>query len=303
MTLVLTVTGGESIWLLADRRLSYAGRAPKDDARKVMVLDTTDGTAILGYAGLGATALGTQPADWMSAVLRGQNLPLEQALGVLADAMQRQLPKHLLKLSKNSLAAHAIYITAFLGNEPRLYTIELVFSPDRKSSQFGFTRWKTQSSDDIDPRTPRLAVGGTGGIFLLNNQQWIRGLLDLVKAYDHRKVSANVIADHLANLNYQVHLGVRDKSVGPSCIIAWKHRKEGVFKGGGGHLTYTGTSRDQNTPSIPTIAGGFDVHAIVNEMMAIHLRTDFEKGLSELDKEEMKKRVESLPDQPDENLR
>ena len=70
MTLVLTVNGPETIWLLADRRLSYEGRSPKDDARKVMFLETTDGVAILGYAGLGATARGTEPADWMSAVLR-----------------------------------------------------------------------------------------------------------------------------------------------------------------------------------------------------------------------------------------
>jgi hypothetical protein len=50
-----------------------------------MFLETTDDVAILGYAGLGATALGTKPADWMSAVLRGRNLPLEKSLEVLAE--------------------------------------------------------------------------------------------------------------------------------------------------------------------------------------------------------------------------
>lgn len=89
VTLVLTVNSRESIWLLADRRLSFKARMPRDDARKVMFLETTDGVAILGYAGLGATALGTEPADWMSAVLRGRNLPLEQCLGALAEAMKR----------------------------------------------------------------------------------------------------------------------------------------------------------------------------------------------------------------------
>jgi hypothetical protein len=87
MTLVVTVNGREPIWLLADRRLSYKGRPPKEDGRKVMFLETTDGVATLGYAGLGATALGTEPADWMSAVLRGRNLPLEQSLGILAEAI------------------------------------------------------------------------------------------------------------------------------------------------------------------------------------------------------------------------
>ncbi len=42
-----------------------------------MLLDTTDGTAVLAYAGLGATAAGTEPSDWMSATLNGLNLPME----------------------------------------------------------------------------------------------------------------------------------------------------------------------------------------------------------------------------------
>jgi len=63
MTLVVTVNGPETIWLLADRRLSRGGQPWREDARKVMLLEPTDGVAILGYAGLGATALGTEPAD------------------------------------------------------------------------------------------------------------------------------------------------------------------------------------------------------------------------------------------------
>ena len=64
MTLVLTVNGRESIWLLADRRLSFKAHATRDNARKIMFLETKDGVAILGYAGLGATALGSEPSDW-----------------------------------------------------------------------------------------------------------------------------------------------------------------------------------------------------------------------------------------------
>lgn len=64
----------------------------KDDARKVMIPETTDAVAILGYAGLGATALGTEPADWMSNVLRGQNLPLEQSLYDKLNADLATLP-------------------------------------------------------------------------------------------------------------------------------------------------------------------------------------------------------------------
>lgn len=95
MTFVLSIQGRETLWLVADRRLSSRGKPVKDDARKVMVLQGVGDRAILGYAGLGATASGTQPADWMSAVLRGRGLNLEQSLGVIADAMKREFPRHM----------------------------------------------------------------------------------------------------------------------------------------------------------------------------------------------------------------
>ena len=154
MTLVVAVTGPESIWLLADRRLSYADRSPKDDARKVMFLESTDGVAILGYAGLGATAArGTEPADWMSAVLRGRNLPLEKSLGVLAKVMREQLPRHMFRMPGNGGPVHHLIVPAFFGKEPRLYSIDLVFAPDRKSYQFRYTRHVANEPPIIAPRT------------------------------------------------------------------------------------------------------------------------------------------------------
>jgi len=140
VTLILAINGLESSWMLADRRRSFKGRPPKDDAQKLMFLETTDGVAILGYAGLGATALGTEPADWMSGVLRGRNLPLEQSLGVLAEAMKKQFPRHMVMMPGNAAPAHNLMVTAFLRNEPRLYTIDLAFAPDRKNYQFRYTR-------------------------------------------------------------------------------------------------------------------------------------------------------------------
>jgi len=53
LTNVLHAHGTETIWSLIDRRLSTAGRTVKDDTRKVMFLETPDGVATVGYAGLG----------------------------------------------------------------------------------------------------------------------------------------------------------------------------------------------------------------------------------------------------------
>jgi hypothetical protein len=175
MTLVVAVARPEAIWLLADRRLSFGGRPPKDDGRKIMFLETTDGVAILGYAGLGATARGTEPADWMSAVLRGRKLPLEQSLGVLADAMQKQLPRHMVRMPGNAGVAHHVIVPAFLGKEPRLYSIDLVFAADRKSYKFRYTR-------HVNPggcSTPQLGIGGSGAPHLMRSDTWMRNLLDV----------------------------------------------------------------------------------------------------------------------------
>ena len=85
MTLVVGVTSKKSIWLMTDRRITYRSRKPKDDAPKVFFLESTDGVALLGYAGLAATAMGVEPSDWMGRVLRGRNLPLG-AIGLLAQS-------------------------------------------------------------------------------------------------------------------------------------------------------------------------------------------------------------------------
>src|SRR4051812_29706931 len=125
MTLVFGAMSKHTIWLMADRRLSKRGRTPQDDARKVLFLETIDGVAILGYAGLGATARGTEPSDWMSRVLRGRNWTLEQSLGAIADAMQKELPPHLRFVSPGNVSVHHVIVPAFVGSLPRLYSIDL----------------------------------------------------------------------------------------------------------------------------------------------------------------------------------
>jgi hypothetical protein len=307
MTLVLTLNGRESIWLLADRRLTLNGQPSRDDARKVMVLDTTDGVAILGYSGLGATALGTEPADWMGAVLRGRNLPLEASLAVLADAMRSQLPRHLVHLGGNAAAAHNVMVTALIGSDIRLYTIDIVLTPDGQSFHFRFTRHLTESVSSPEPRTPRIGIAGTGALYLARDRAWIRPLLHVANACDRARVSPHTVADHLAKLNNRVHLGVLDKSVGPRCIVVWRHRKEGVHKGRGAQQSYTGTSRDSIGASLPSIARGMDLSAILGVLFP-HVeersRMMQEGGpLGELDIDEINTELGELPDEPDEQLR
>src|SRR5688500_6064865 len=97
MTLVLCVHGRDTLWAVADRRLSYgSSRPPNDDAVKMVEFETTDGVGMIVYAGLGATSRGTQPSEWISATLRGRGgFKFERALTALSDAANRELPRHL----------------------------------------------------------------------------------------------------------------------------------------------------------------------------------------------------------------
>lgn len=305
MTLILSVNGKETIWMLADRRLT-SNCGPQDDARKIMLLDTKDGTAILGYAGLGKTAHGTEPSDWMSSVLRGRNLPLEHSLKILAEVMTRQLPKHLTLGTRNGFLRHNIVCPAFVGDEVRLYTIDLAVSSDFQRCKFKITRHFNRSKTGLSVGLPRMFAAGTGGHYLCQNRGWVKEFLPIVRASDKGKVTDEFVADYLAKINYKVHQELPDKSVGSRCIVAWRHRKNNNHKGGGAHLFYTETIRDKYSPSLPAISNGMDVGNLCNILfkhMERPMRDSLETGVLEgLYTDELKDEISKLPDQPDENL-
>jgi hypothetical protein len=217
VTFALTVNGPEMLWSLTDRRLSYDNDAPRDDGRKVMFLDTTDGQAILTYAGLGATARGTEPADWMKNVLRGRNLPMEGSLEALAVAAKKQLPAHLLQFPGTQHISHSIAATAFVEGEPRLYTTEITFTLDRKQCWFRHARrLTTRSKGGLGP--PRVAGTGSGASCLFGQQEQVRQLLHLVNACDRKRLSPYDVADYLAGLNLYIHRQRGARSCRSGCL-------------------------------------------------------------------------------------
>ena len=256
MTLIVTVTGPKTIWLLADRRLTRLGRAPQDDARKILLLEANDGIAMLGYAGLGATALGTEPADWMHAVLRGRALPVEQSLGFLAQQVQEQLPRHMTDQLGTRIPHHLILAPAFVGGRPRIYAISLSFPPDRPEGRVSFDCWG--ASD----RPPPLASTGSGAKHLVEDKRRQRDLLRLLKASNRGQITPHVVADRLATLNYEAHGA--DPLVGPRCIVVWRHHNGGIHLGGD-HLCYTGTVRESDSARLP-IADNIDIATYVRAL-------------------------------------
>jgi hypothetical protein len=94
VTFVVSLVGRDTVWLLADRRISWPDRH-SDHGVKVMTLDTTDAKAVLGYCGLGETCAGTQPSAWMHDVLEGWDMSMNDALWKLAVEHQDHFPRHL----------------------------------------------------------------------------------------------------------------------------------------------------------------------------------------------------------------
>ncbi|MFI0367560.1 hypothetical protein ACH35V_06745 [Actinomadura sp. 1N219] len=309
MTLVLTVHNRETLWVVTDRRLSYSDRRPPiEDAIKVMDLETIDGRGLLAYAGLGATLLGTHPSDWMSAVLRGHGgLRFEQALGVLADAANRELPRHLATLPSGR-RAHFILIPAFLrGIGFQLYSIDNIINANTGDHWYRYTRHVVPTQKG--PISPRFGVTGSGGIYLKQRvKQWQRPLLSLLKSHDRGKISDLSIADSLARLNHEAHQAIQDGTVGPQCLVVWR-RNMATRKpaSGGGHQFYNGINRDGTPKPIPTIANGMDVQSLAGVVMAqfqAQTAAFFNDGAPfTFDTVEMDRLVGELPSEPDDKLR
>lgn len=300
MTLVLAAVGAESIWLLADRRLSVGERVVAEDARKVAFLHTPDGVAILGYAGIGRTPGLTEPSDWINAVLRGVNLPLERALAVLADAVRSEIPPLLMKVG-GRLSGHTIVAPAFLQDRPAFYSIDIAMQENLRAYDFEFARHATHMTPGGLPIPPRVVMAGSGMAILRAKPDLIRLLVSLLRAHDRKAISSLAMADFLATINDHVHRAERI-SVGRRSIVAWRYRK-----GGGAHQFYEGMAHDRHTGVIPTIMKGQNLSGLIEaltphhqQMMKAHAAR---KPLPKLSQDEADALMAQIPIRPDRKLR
>ena len=200
---------------------------------------------------------------------------------------------------------HTVIAPTFLGNNLKLYSIEL------RNREVSLRHWPV---DKLPWLTARVAMGGSGGLSLAKHEkkkEWVRSVLRIVNAHDRGRVSALAVADQLASLNDEVcrdiddakKLRITDKSVGPRCIVAWRNKKEGAHKGGGGHQAYVGTTR-ADAPLIPTIGAGMPVHEIIGVMMPHMVKMLEAMRAGQPAKEpEWADEFARLSDKPDENLR
>lgn len=295
---------------MADRRLTVANKVLRDDATKICCLDTLDGKAIIGYAGLGATARGMEPSEWVSNSLRGLHVTIEQALEVLVNAAGKALPAHLTRIPEHF--QHVMLVPAFTKSA-QLYSI--AYQQTGKEISIGLNRLiKTSSGTSF---TPRASAVGSGSRLLSKNPNWHHKVCGLVRAFNNKKISGNVVAEELNAICQSVHLeltGRGDNSVGNRSIVVWRD----LHAGGGEHVSYTGTVQDQYSSTIPTIVNGMDISTLANQMLphflkiALQMEAHRKEGHGELDQQhpameaftqKADEIAKGLPFEPDERLR
>lgn len=302
MTCIISLASRHTIWLASDRRLSLPNRAPLEHARKVMVLETGDGCALLGYAGLGRTALGTEPSDWMFNVLRGRNLPMDESLSVLAGAVQREFPRHLMRIGSGFLPLHGIIIPAFVSGKYLFYSIGLRLDHKRQSGEMRLQKWIPAGSGS---QPPRLVVAGSAESVLMRDKSWVRPLLRLASASDRGQISPETVANQLARII--VDVSKRDRFTGMNSIVCWRNRKGGPHKMGGEHKFYDNGVRVINDAVIPQLTRGYPISDVCAALMPLFMDNFARWGgkgpLKPVDDATMAAAVSKIADMPDENLK
>lgn len=273
MTLVLTALGRESVWMVTDRRLTVGSRVVTEEAIKVVDLGTSNGRVLIGYAGIGATAKGTQPSDWIVALLRGARPDLAQALSHLARAAERQLPPHLKMMRGGS--SHVMLIAGFEEAAPKVFAIAQGTAADRTPFALRYEQVFGPPRANGKHPTPRIASTGTGTPALwANKKAWMRKILRLISRHESGDVSSEMVATELAGMNFYAHERT-DGTVGPNCLVVWRYRNGAVI-GGGAQQAFEGLRKAKDppiirkakyTPIIPAVDGGYDVGQLVKLTM------------------------------------
>lgn len=188
------------------------------------------------------------------------------------------------------------------GVGARFYSIENVYDRSTRSLQYQFANYE-QTALPSSPAA-RFGMAGTGDLYLAGKKDsWRRDLRSLLKAHDRGKVSADAVADRLAALSFEAPQNVSD-TVGPRSIVVWRPRPDRRRAcEGGAHRSYTGTARDVDIASIPSIMTGRDMTAI-SHALKNYVRTLPSGGLSlgDAEAQEMLRLIARLPTHPDEKL-
>lgn len=301
MTLTIGAITRDEIWMVCDRRLSFLDKGPIDDAIKVFELVATDGVMLVSYAGLGITVGGMQPSEWLSNSLRNLEVTINQALGLIADNVEKYFAPQMRTVAWSS-PFHWFHIVTRVGDQTSAYYIALARHP--ATGQIHIEK-KVALVDLRRKRGPKKHIQ----VFGTTLSKWeFRALCRALSERAGGRLSPSATAKQLGAVNFEVFSRLKEKTVGPRCVVVFKDKL-----GGGQTWFYTGTQQDRTTPGIPAVTQGIDMQAlfagVVQEGMArakaheAEMREAMARKDHKTIQDLLMKQLENFPDMITANLR
>lgn len=302
MTLVIAVASKKANWLLADRRITYADRPPEEKARKIMLLSTPTGSAILGYCGLGKSIGGVEPSEWMNRVLRGTNYSLADALKALGSAIEKEFPRHLATLDIAGELQHCVVAPAFEGGNSIMVTVNLFRDTSGQwvNGNMIHNLYKGQL------RSGHVLLTGSGMADLVamttDRNALVRRIRKIIRRHAEGLLPALAVAKFFAQINKRVHDRNLSGTVGSRSIVIC-----GTPDGACVQFFFDGDQLDPDPEptALPSISNGLDETAFVGLMTPLML--DFHSRAKAdptagLDWDAFKAGFERLSHKPDSTL-
>lgn len=124
-----------------------------------------------------------------------------------------------------------------------------------------------------------------------------RALRKVLKAHARGRVTDEGVARYLAGINLRIHsaLSGADRSVGPSCIVAWRRSV-----GGGAHRCFVSTTPTDAEP-LPSIVTGFhlnDIFGVLFPRLMDRFKRRKDGELAPRDEDEEARAIDTCSDCP-----
>jgi hypothetical protein len=280
MTQLLAFTSKTSVWLAADRRLTFE-RGLRDDAFKVFRLDTDDARCLIAYSGIGRTAGSTEISEWLPLITRGRRLTLLNALSDIAAIADHHLRPHL----GQRIPFHIFLIMAVEEHSISVYRIEINLNFPKP-----LIHRVLPNSESLLP--PRFVFTGSGGAYIrVHERHQVRSIWRLLKQLDQGQPAASCIARHIGSM--MTRISSNCSGVSPSCIVSAITRNS--FSG---HYYLEKDTIQTNTPMMPTVSHGMDISQLARSLQKAMAAGEIDAITGIVDEAKLKARTHRLDNAP-----
>lgn len=222
------------------------GAIASTDARKIVGIDSTDGLALVSYAGLGMIS-GLDPSDWVTSVCQGVQTDLRGYMMCLAEAMKEVDP-----VERSAAPGHLFVAAGVVDGQPVLYSL-VAGSAGRLSLRY-FER----------PNT--FMIAGAGRASLQNTDDKLTDeaheLRDWIRKVETEDAHPREVTDRLAK--WDAATSRETENAGSRAIVAYRLVGDGEVAPG--RCFYDGATLEPPDSKIPQMTRGVDVNQIFDLM-------------------------------------